>query len=161
MLRLSLQVADRSSCALPFMFQQSPPDLKLPASRSTAKQGVNSRIMFRVLGQVVPFRILYHLYRVSIGRLVKLSGCSSHEIGLDDNRLCLKRGFTLWRRDDFLDISCLAEEGQTPFQTEPKSYAKKPATSRLPGLQAMVHSKAIGLVILTSGRHRWRCVGPI
>jgi len=36
-------------------------------------------------------------------------------------RLCLKRGLTLWRRDDFQDISSLAGEGQTPFQTEPSS----------------------------------------
>jgi len=35
-------------------------------------------------------------------------------------RLCLKRGLTLWRRDDFPDIRSLAGEGQTPFQTEPR-----------------------------------------
>jgi len=33
--------------------------------------------------------------------------------------LCLKGGLTLWRRDNFLRISSLAGEGQTPFQTEP------------------------------------------
>jgi len=34
----------------------------------------------------------------------------------------LKRGLTLWRRDDFPGISCLAGEGQVPFQTESSFY---------------------------------------
>jgi len=40
---------------------------------------------------------------------------------VNNSRLCLKRGLTLWRASRFARIFASRGEGQTPFQTEPSS----------------------------------------